>query len=159
MTKKLFNIKIYTDGSVYPNPGEGGWCCVLIGEFKNGTKIKTISGHEPAPTTNNRMEVYSVIRGLKEIKKPEQVNVTIYSDSQWTIGALSGSYKRIKKNLDLVREGKEIISKFHNVKWNWVKGHSGDEWNEVCNKLAYDRMKEKTPEEIIEEKIISTSEN
>jgi len=154
---KFFDIKIYTDGSVYPNPGNGGWCCIIIGEINGKTKIKTISGYEPN-TTNNRMEAYSVIRGLREIKKPELVNITIFSDSQWTMGALSGSFKRVKKNLDLIKDGKEIIAKFKSVKWNWVKGHSGDQWNEECNTLAYNRMREKTEQEIIDIKLISTRE-
>jgi ribonuclease HI len=145
MTKDMFGkqvpenltaVTIYTDGSCSPNPGKGGWGCVLIAKIKGGEYIKCISGYSPEnPTTNNRMELQSIIEGISAIKNPEKIKVTIYADSQWAINALQGTWN-VKKNLDLVKQGKDLLNKFGYFEFVWVKGHADNQWNEKANDIA-----------------------
>jgi ribonuclease HI len=126
------DVEIYTDGSVYPNPGNGGWACIL----KAGDYIKELSGGEK-DTTNNRMEIEAVIQALKALKEgAKKHRIIIYSDSQWVINACQGNWN-IKKNLDKVKEAKDLIAKSGcKIEWRWLKGHAGHEYNERCDKLA-----------------------
>lgn len=130
-------VEIYTDGSVFPNPGNGGWACIL----KFGDQLKEISGGEK-DTTNNRMEIEAVIQGLKALKEgSKRYLIVIYSDSQWVINACQGNWN-IKKNLDKVKEAKDLISNGGwKIEWRWLKGHAGHEYNERCDKLAFAEVK------------------
>ena len=139
-------VTLYTDGACSGNPGIGGWGAVLI---FNGHE-KRISAAEEN-TTNNRMEVTAVIEGLKCLK--EACEVDIYSDSAYTVNAFnqgwvhawakSGWSKADKKpllNSDLWQD-LYSLSKVHKLTFIKVKGHADDEYNNICDKLATDAIK------------------
>jgi len=146
MTKPSLKIKIYTDGSCLKNPGPGGWCCILI----HPKQARLLCG-SIINTTNNRMELLSVIEGLKQFKKSS--NLEIFTDSQYvrkaftedwitswkTKGLLTKENSRIK-NVDLWSSLIPLTEE-HTITWTWVKGHSGVEMNEWCdvfaNKMAH----------------------
>lgn len=134
-------VKIYTDGACSGNPGKGGWGAILI----YGDAVKEISGGEDN-TTNNRMELKAVIEGLKALKS--SCDVEIYSDSAYVVNAFTQKWidnwiknnwktadKKSVKNVDLWQELLVLI-KTHNVTFKKVKGHSDNELNERCDKLA-----------------------
>src|SRR3989344_1536329 len=130
-------IKIYTDGASRGNPGPGGFGVVMIA----GTHRKEISEGFKL-TTNNRMELLSVIVALESLKK-EGTAVTIYSDSKyvvdsvelkWVFGWEKKDFKG-KKNPDLWKRFLKIYRK-HSVKFVWVKGHSSNVENNRCDELA-----------------------
>ena len=130
-------ILIYTDGSALGNPGPGGYGIVLLSghyrkELAQGFRL----------TTNNRMELLAVIIALETLKNPEP-HVTVYSDSKYVIDSISKGWVfnwvkkgfKGKKNADLWRRYLQIHDK-HNVKFEWVKGHSNIPENERCDRLA-----------------------
>jgi ribonuclease HI len=130
-------ITVYTDGSALGNPGPGGFGIVLM----SGQYRKEVSaGYRH--TTNNRMELMSVIVAL-EMMKNNGSDVTIYSDSKyvvesvekrWVFGWLKKGFAG-KKNADLWRRFLAAYPK-HNVKFVWVKGHANNVENERCDRLA-----------------------
>ena len=128
-------IEIFTDGSSLGNPGAGGWCAIL--RYKNREKV--LSAGEPH-TTNNRMELLAVIEALKALKEPCEID--LYSDSSYVLNGISKwlenwikkNFKNVK-NEDLWREFIEV-SKNHKINTIWVKGHSGHQENEKCDKIA-----------------------
>jgi len=130
-------ISIFTDGSSRGNPGPGGYGTIL----KSGTLVKELSEGFKL-TTNNRMELLAVIKGLEALKK-EGEEVIIYSDSKYVIdpiekGWLFGWEKKNfkdKKNPDLWIRFLQNYRK-HQVKFKWVKGHAGHSENERCDELA-----------------------
>ncbi|MEG1646961.1 MAG: ribonuclease HI [Clostridia bacterium] len=135
------DITIYTDGACSGNPGKGGWCAILI---YNGHE-KVLSGYNKE-TTNNRMELFAVIQGLRQLN--QSCNVDIFSDSayvvnaiqnkwleNWNINGWKTSNKEAVKNDDLWRLLLVELKK-HNVEFNKVKGHSNDIYNEKCDKFA-----------------------
>ncbi len=130
-------IIIYTDGSAKGNPGNGGYGAVLI----SGKHQKELSqGYRK--TTNNRMELLSVIAALEQIKNLPS-DVTVYSDSKYVVDSVEKGWlfnweKKAflkKKNIDLWKRFLLIYRK-HNVKLKWVKGHAGNALNERCDQLA-----------------------
>ena len=135
-------VSLYTDGACRGNPGRGGWGAILV----YGMYEKEMSGGEPT-TTNNRMELMAAISGLEALKEP--CSVTLYSDSKYLVDAfLEGwiyswrekGWKRGKealKNPDLW-ERLYALTEIHDVKFVWVKGHNGHDYNERCDKLATD---------------------
>ena len=135
-------VIIYTDGACQPNPGVGGYGIVLM--YKNTRK--EVSGGFRF-TTNNRMEIYAVIKGLEILK--EACKVTLYSDSQYVVRAMTEGWAvRWKKNdwwrnkderavnIDLWEKLLQLCEK-HEVSFQWIKGHAGHAENERCDKLAY----------------------
>ena len=134
------SIEIYTDGACSGNPGPGGWGAILCW---NGHE-KELSGGE-SETTNNRMEMMAVIKGLGALKKPS--TLTLYTDSKyvlqgatewlegWKAKGWKSASKKPVKNQDLWQEIDSLIKK-HSVKFIWVKGHAGHEMNERVDKLA-----------------------
>ncbi|MBT5698918.1 MAG: ribonuclease HI [Flavobacteriales bacterium] len=131
------SVLIYTDGSAKGNPGNGGYGVVMI----SGSHRKELSGGFIL-TTNNRMELLSVIVGLEHLKK-EKTLVTIYSDSKYVVDAVEKKWlfswekKNFgkKKNPDLWIRFLKIFRK-HLVRFVWVKGHSNIKENERCDQLA-----------------------
>ena len=131
------SIIIYTDGSAKGNPGKGGYGVVMI--FGNHRK-EISEGFEL--TTNNRLELLSVIVALENLKK-QNLDVVIYSDSKYVVNAvekkwLFGWEKKNfsnKKNSDLWIRFLKIYRK-HKVRFVWVKGHSNVKENERCDQMA-----------------------
>ena len=134
-------VTLYTDGACSGNPGPGGWAAIL--EYKEARM--ELSGGEPS-TTNNRMELTAVIRGLQALK--EDCIVELYSDSKYVIDALEkgwavswrakGWKKSDKKpalNVDLWTELLELAEK-HVLNCHWVKGHADNPNNNRCDQLA-----------------------
>ena len=133
-------VIIYTDGACRGNPGPGGWG-VLI---EYGELSKQLYGGDVS-TTNNKMELTAAIMALKEIKEP--CEIILYTDSKYVLQGIEewiynwkkrgwrGANKKPVKNIDLWKELDELRDE-HNIKWNWVKGHSGDPGNETADMLA-----------------------
>ena len=130
-------IVIYTDGSSRGNPGPGGYGTVL----KFGKHRKELS-EGFRKTTNNRMELLAVIKGLEALTR-DDIPVTVYSDSKYVVDAVEKGWLKSwlkkgfkgKKNEDLWRRFWEIYQK-HHVTFKWVKGHAGIPENERCDQLA-----------------------
>jgi len=121
-------ILIYTDGSCLSNPGPGGWAAIIL----DGESKMILKGGEKN-TTNNRMEMMAVISGLESVANND--DVTIYSDSKYVINSITLGWKR-KANLDLWELlDQQLIGK--NVEWEWVKGHSGDKYNDEADHIAF----------------------
>src|SRR5690242_11288204 len=88
-------LYIYTDGACVPNPGAGGWACLL--DYKGNRKV--LSGSEP-DTTNQRMEVLAAIKAFEAIKPGWNCDIVVVSDSQYLINGMNGNWK-VKTNRDL----------------------------------------------------------
>ncbi len=139
-------IEIYTDGACSGNPGPGGWGAVLL--YKEHRK--EISGGVKE-TTNNRMEMQAVIEALKTLKK-ESAKMVVYTDSKYVLTGISewihgwkkngwkNAAKKPIKNIDLWQELDAEVAK-HEIKWVWVKGHNGNKYNEIADKLACDAVR------------------
>jgi ribonuclease HI len=133
-------IKIYTDGSCLNNPGNGGWAAII----NINNKVEKISG-SVKDTTNNKMELMAPIKALQTIKEKQPIE--IYTDSQYVrLGITDWVHKWIKNNwLTSKKESvknKELwiqlydLNKSHEIKWIWVKAHSGNIINEEVDLLA-----------------------
>lgn len=139
-------VTLYTDGACSGNPGVGGWGAVLM---YNGHE-KRISGAEQS-TTNNRMEIFAVISGLECLKEP--CEVTVYSDSAYTVNAFSNGWVYVwEKNGWKKADNKPVLNvdlwqrllaltRTHKVEFVKVKGHADNEYNNICDKLATDAIK------------------
>ena len=118
---------IHTDGACKGNPGQGGWGAVIE---QDGNQT-IISGGEPH-TTNNRMEMTAVIKGLEAIDP--HAPVLISSDSTYVINTMTKGWKR-KANHDLWEQLDRLV-KGRDVSWRWVRGHSGERGNELADSAA-----------------------
>jgi ribonuclease HI len=141
-------VVLYSDGACSGNPGPGGFGTLLLFKNSSGLHKKELSGGY-RETTNNRMELLGVIKGLEALHKVS--SVAVYSDSKYIVDAynknwiagwkkqrrLSTDSKKPIKNPDLWRVLLELTDK-HSVEFNWVKGHSGVPENERCDQLAVD---------------------
>ena len=134
-------VDMYPDGACKGNPGAGGFCCIL--KYKG--KEKLVSGGE-ANTTNNRMELRAVISGLEILREP--CEVTVYSDSKYVVDAMKLGWARGWKEKGWKKsDGKTALntdlwerllslSEMHRLRFVWVKGHDGHEYNERCDREA-----------------------
>ena len=133
--------KIYTDGACSGNPGPGGWASVII---IDGKEEQRLSGGDPS-TTNNRMEIMAVINALNALKGPHIVE--LYTDSRYVVDAFNKNWLKSWKRNGWARndgplKNKDLwqtldkISQKHSITWNWVKGHNGNTYNELCDKMA-----------------------
>jgi ribonuclease HI len=142
----LKQVELYTDGACSGNPGNGGWAAILI--YKG--REKAVSGFMK-DTTNNRMELFSVIQGLRTLKEP--CRVTVYSDSQYLVEAFNNGWinewqnngwRRADngevKNVDLWKTLLSLM-KTHSVEYVKVKGHADNEYNNRCDKMAVAEIK------------------
>ena len=133
-------IVIYTDGACSGNPGKGGWGAILM----YNQHSKEISGAQ-SHATNNQMELKAVMEALKIIKKSHMIE--IYTDSKYVMDGITKwvnswqknnwltADKKPVKNIDLWKELLDLTSN-HQISWHWVRGHSGDKYNEIVDKLA-----------------------
>lgn len=133
-------VDIFTDGACKGNPGPGGWAAIL----RMGAHEKELTGGEAA-TTNNRMEMTAILRGLSALNEP--CAVTIHTDSRYVIDGMTqwifgwqkrgwlNAAKKPVANEDLWRE-LIAAARPHKVSWEWIKGHSGHPENERCDALA-----------------------
>jgi len=130
----------YTDGACSGNPGPGGWGVWL----KAGQHEKELCGGEKN-TTNQRMELQAAIEALKALKKPS--SITIVTDSKYVLNGITDwihgwkkkGWKNSKKEAVANRElweALDALNQIHDVDWQWVKGHSGDEGNDKADELA-----------------------
>jgi ribonuclease HI len=134
------HVIVYTDGGCSPNPGIGGWAAILI----SGKHRKEIKGGEVF-STNNRMELMAAISALEALKKPSMVD--LHTDSQYVHRGISEYIRNWKrngwrtasktpvKNDDLWRR-LDAARLRHHVNWQWLKGHSGHEFNERADQLV-----------------------
>lgn len=134
----MSTVTIYTDGSSRGNPGPGGYGVLLMSghhkkELSQGFRL----------TTNNRMELMAVIAGLEAMKKTD-LPITIYSDSQYVVNAISKgwldtwiktNFKGDKKNPDLWKKYYQLSRPF-TIRMVWVKGHADNPYNNRCDELA-----------------------
>ena len=141
-------VTIYTDGACKGNPGEGGWGAILHHELSS----KTIYGYESL-TTNNRMELAAAINSLSFFK--EKFSVLIYTDSKYVMNGVNTWIHNWKSNNWKTSSRKDVknvdlwisldkLNNFHDVDWQWVKGHSGNEGNEQADMLANLAIAEKS---------------
>ncbi|CAC9442515.1 Ribonuclease HI (EC 3.1.26.4) [uncultured Gammaproteobacteria bacterium] len=138
-------IIIYTDGGCRGNPGIGGWGVWL----RYGKREKKLNGSEK-DTTNNRMELMAAIKALEEIKSSD-IAIDLYTDSKYVMNGITQwivSWKRKNwktaakkpvKNADLWQK-LDALNQKHQVNWYWVKGHSGNEGNDIADLLANQAM-------------------
>jgi ribonuclease HI len=117
----------YADGSCLGNPGPGGWGVVLIGN--DGTL--EFSGAATS-TTNNRMEITAAVEALRKL--PSGVEVTIRTDSRYLVNTMTLGWKR-RENLDLWKILDVEVAQ-RKVRWEWVRGHAGNPFNERADQLA-----------------------
>ncbi len=139
-------VEIFTDGACKGNPGPGGWGALL----RHNGKERTLKGAE-ANTTNNRMELTAAIMALEALTRPCQVD--LYTDSQylrqgmiewmgqWKKKGWRNSKKEPVKNADLWQKLDELAMR-HQIRWHWVKGHSGHPENEQADALANQAIEE-----------------
>lgn len=125
----MTDYTVYTDGSCVPNPGTGGLGVV---RRHNATGRLETRSERRENVTNNYMEVLSVVFGLHGT--PEGCSVEVVSDSQYAINCLEGKWSRARYP-ELFAYADGLISK-RNVSFRWVKGHSGDRYNEMADRLA-----------------------
>ena len=136
----MSHVQIFTDGACRGNPGPGGWGALL----RFGGEEKTLFGGEQ-DTTNNRMELTAVIEALEALKRP--CDVTLTSDSTYVLKGIQEwmpnwkkrgwktASKKPVKNVDLWKKLDVLIVE-HKIDWQWVKGHSGHQENELADQLA-----------------------
>ena len=133
-------IKIYTDGACRGNPGRGGWGVFII----NGQESKKIFGGK-IETTHNEMELTAAIKGLKSFNSPKDLD--LYTDSKYVMDGINDWIHNWKRNGWKTANKKPVkrsnlwmeldkLNSFHDVKWYWVKGHSGDIGNDMADELA-----------------------
>ena len=96
-----------------------------------------LSGHDPE-TTNNRMELMAAIKGLEAT--PTGASVSLFSDSKYLVNTMTRNWKR-RVNQDLWNRLDSLVAS-HQVSWEWVRGHTGDRWNEEADRLAVSAMKQ-----------------
>jgi len=138
--KMTQTIEIYTDGACRGNPGAGGWGAILNYQGKQ----KELFGGE-YNTTNNRMELQAAIEALQALSR--SCDIVLYTDSKYVLQGITEwlpnwkkknwqtASKKPVKNVDLWKQLDAAVAN-HTIKWVWVKGHAGNEGNELADQLA-----------------------
>lgn len=132
---------VFTDGSAEPNPGPGGWGAVYV---VDGEVVAQDHGSEPH-TTNNRMELTAIIRGVDLV--PVGTPAVVYSDSlycvrtlnEWAAGWEARGWRRkggAVENLDLVKQAYARLRERPELELRWIRAHDGSRWNEYADSLA-----------------------
>jgi ribonuclease HI len=142
----LSHVIIHTDGGAAPNPGFGGWAAIL----SFGDRDKELKGGEP-DTTNNRMELMAAISALEALKRPCRID--LHTDSKyvqqgisqwihnWKRNGWKTADKKPVKNGELWQRLDAAVA-LHQVRWHWVKGHAGHEFNERADRLVGEAIAE-----------------
>ncbi len=141
-------LEIYTDGGCHGNPGPGAWAFIIVLD----NSVVERAGYREQ-TTNNRMELQAVIEALGYVEHHyAAVDITVNTDSQYVKNGISQwilrwekngwktAGKKPVKNKDLWVRLKRLTDRLH-PKWNWVKGHAGNKYNEKCDKLVQESIK------------------
>jgi ribonuclease HI len=147
-------VTIYTDGGADPNPGPGGWAAILIHDASG--RVKEISGGEPY-TTNNRMELTAAIEALSALREPCEVRlltdseylrsgITRWAEKWQADGWVRGKKKQPVENADLWQRLLAVAAR-HEIAWKWVRGHTGDRYNERADSLATQEIRRLHAEE------------
>jgi ribonuclease HI len=149
-------VTIYTDGACSGNPGPGGYGTVMI---YNGMRKELSGGYRD--TTNNRMEIMAVLKGLEALKNP--CKVTVCSDSKYVVDAIEKGWLANWRKNNWIKSNKEkalnvdlwkrllALMEIHDVSFNWVKGHHENEENNRCDQLAVQASRQsELPEDIRE---------
>ena len=136
----LPSVEIFTDGACRGNPGPGGWAALI----RSGAREKEIAGGETL-TTNNRMELTAAIEALNALNRT--CRVELHTDSNyvrdgimkwihaWQRNGWRTADKKPVKNADLWQQLLDAAAR-HQVRWHWVKGHSGHPENDRVDALA-----------------------
>lgn len=136
-------MRIYTDGGCKGNPGPGGWAFIVVED----DRIVFEDSGADISTTNNKMELTAMINALKHAIASGIENLEIYTDSQYVKNGITDWINKWKKNSWRSSSGdpvknqeywRELDSLVRNlsINWNWVKGHSGNEFNQRCDDLV-----------------------
>jgi ribonuclease HI len=139
--KPAHHVVVYTDGGCAPtNPGPGGWAAIL----RSGKHLKELKGGE-AMSTNNRMELMAAISALEALKQPSQVDMHLDSQyvrdgimkyiNTWKKNGWRTAAREPVKNQDLWQR-LDAARDRHTVRWHWVRGHSGDQFNDRADELV-----------------------
>ncbi len=140
------SVQIFTDGSCAGNPGPGGYGAII----RYGDREKEISGF-CQDTTNNRMELMAVIKGLESLERPSRV--TLFTDSNYVYKGITvwikkwirknwiNSQKKPVLNRDLW-ERLYALTKQHKIEWRWIEAHKGHVENERCDRIAKQAIKD-----------------
>ena len=139
-----YKVTIYTDGAARGNPGPGGYGVVLM---SGKHRLEKSEGYRL--TTNNRMELMAVIAGLEALKKPGS-DVVVYTDSRYVADAVEkgwvfqweSKFFKKKKNSDLWMRFLKVY-RSHKVRFVWIKGHSSNKENELCDRMAVEASDKK----------------
>jgi ribonuclease HI len=147
-------VTIYTDGACEPNPGPGGWAAIL----RYGALEKILSGADPH-TTNNRMELQAAISALEALRSTplgsEPYQIDLYTDSRylqqgitaWLPSWIAHNWRKSDRqpvlNADLWQK-LHALTREHDIHWHWLRGHSGQRYNERANRLANEAMRRGT---------------
>ena len=146
--EKMKEVMIFTDGACSGNPGPGGFGTIL----RFGEHEKEISGGE-AETTNNRMELTAVIKGLEALKEP--CRVTVVTDSKYVSDAVTKGWAEGWRKKGWKRSGGEpalnpdlwekllFLTQRHELHYHWVKGHAENPNNNRCDELAVAEWKKR----------------
>lgn len=143
-------VTIYSDGGADPNPGIGGWAALL----RYGKREKVLTGNDPH-TTNNRMELTAAIAALRALKGPREV--TFYTDSEYLRRGITEWIENWAQKNWRTEGGKPVanedlwrelwaLTQEHEIEWHWVRGHSGNRFNERVDQLARRARKAITPQ-------------
>jgi ribonuclease HI len=138
-------VQAYIDGACSGNPGPGGFGVVILDRHGNA---HSLSGFGGSHTTNNKMELSAAI-ALLDYFKAEECSLTIHADSQYVIKGITewianwkrnnwrNAQKKPVENQDLWQDLDRLASK-QQIKWVWVRGHNGDRYNEMADRIAVD---------------------
>ena len=143
-------LRIYTDGGCSGNPGAGAWAYILLwpgGEHRDSGFVSY--------TTNNRMELQAVIEALRIVQSETETagaSIELFTDSQyvkrgisdwihnWIKNGWKTRNKKPVKNQDLWRQLLDMSAKL-DIRWRWLQGHAGDQYNEACDRLVREAIK------------------
>lgn len=134
----------YTDGSCGGNPGQMGWAALVMmlekdNDWASRDYVRLKADYDPDPKgTNNRAELMGIIEALKMPKEHvrKDCDITIYTDSSWAKNSLDGTYKKIKKNLDLLSKAAGLMAQYRSCSLRYIKGHDNDTNNEIADNYA-----------------------